>query len=268
MSRSKNRKRPQGQRARIQGPTSPKVALGYVHGEHVSAFWHDSVDDFSWDNQDIIFQKISVFSGPKVDEPRNIIAERFLESNGTHLFMVDTDVVFPKGILRHLIKMDKDIAGGLYFLGSFDGAPVKPAIFKFSEREDGTMLIGPYYDYPQGIVKVAGMGTGCMLIKREVLEVMKEARGEDHPLPWFAFGVHNNIPIGEDVGFCLTAGKIGFESWVDTTWELPHVKPRLMTSKDYVLALSNESHPYYNERNGVPIYKELIGDEHPNLNRT
>ena len=67
-----------------------------------------------------------------------------------------------------------------------------------------------------------------MLFRSRVLEGLLKVRGSNHPLPWFAHGVHNGVQVGEDIAFCLTAAKVGFQTWVDTGLVVPHVKPRFI----------------------------------------
>ena len=134
------------------------------------------------------------------------------------------------------------------------GGSVKPVIKVIEENE---ILV--LWDYPTDtLVQVAATGAACVLIKRKVAEGVWQARGKDHPMPWFAHGMHKNVQIGEDVAFCLTAGKVGYEVWVDTGLIIPHVKPRLIADGDYVISLSREDHPNYEYREKVPIYQEIL----------
>jgi hypothetical protein len=245
-----------------RAPRKPKtkVALGYCHPEKVSAIFHISV--LGMMRAYPIDSVLSVWSGPKVDQARNSIFRRWLEETDcTHLQMVDTDMGFPPDTIPRLLEHDKDIVGGLYFAGR-DRDSVTPNVRVISRREDGTGTLEPLWDYPlNSLVRVDGVGTGCMLIKREVAEEVWKARGKDHPLPWFAHGVHNGVEIGEDIAFCLTAGKVGFEVWLDTSITYPHEKPSFVTEREYVLSLSRDNHPYYDYREKVPIYQELLNDE-------
>ena len=246
--------------------SGPKVVIGYCHDDFVNAFWHASLIRVLWNEGRLISTVAAVHSGPKIDGARNDIVRQFLDTNATHLLMVDTDMILPPNIASKLLAHDKDIAGALAFIGSFHGAPVRPNLHIIVPDEDGNPTITVMYDYPvNSLVQVDGTGAACMLIKRKVIEEILLARGEDHPLPWFAYGMHNNVPIGEDIAFCLTAGKIGFETWVDTSMVIPHAKLRFLTDREYVLALSQEDHPYYDKREKVPIYKELISDGNTSL---
>lgn len=240
----------------------PSVAIGYVHPDTVSSFWHASLIALLQREWNRVPTVISVLSGPKVDSARNQVMTKWLnETNATHLLMVDTDMVLPPETIDALLKVDKDIVGGLCFSGNGFLSKLAPTIRVVREDADGNPVIDILWDYPQNtLVKCNATGAACMLIKREVAEKVLEARGPDHPLPWFAHGVHNGVEIGEDVAFCLTAGRLGFEVWVDTGLMIPHVKTRFLTDQEYVLSLSRDDHPYYNERETVPVYQEMILD--------
>ncbi len=237
------------------------VAIGYCHRAELSAYFHTSMLFLlqqEWKRKRVV-EVIAILSGPKVDSARNSIFLRWLEqTSASHLLMVDTDMQVPENVIDRLLQHDKDIVGGLAFTGTGQGSDIVPAV-RVIEEIEGTPSIQPLWDYPtNSLVQVAGIGTACMLIKREVAEAIWEARGKDHPMPWFAYGVHNGVEIGEDIAFCLTAGKIGFETWVDTGLVIPHDKHRFITDSEYVLSLTREDHPHYDLREKVPIYQELL----------
>lgn len=238
----------------------PKVAIGYCHPDMISAYFHGSLVALIR-SEARVGQVIGVFSSPKIDEARNAIVHTFLrETDATHLLMVDTDMVLPRDTVQRLLAADKDIVSGLAFVGTPERTPVRPNIVVRHTNPDETWYLAPLWDYPPGeLVKVAGCGAACMMVKREVYEGVLKARGEDHPFPWFAHGMANNTPIGEDVAFCLTAQVVGYEVWCDTGLVVPHVKSRLVDEASYVLSLNMEGHPHYTDRESVPIYKEMVG---------
>lgn len=240
-------------------PTSPKVVVGYIHPAEVSAFFMTSMLGMLGREKDRVISTIGILSGPKVDSARNKLFAHWLdETDADYLLMVDTDMVLPEDTLDILLKADKDIVGGLCFVAG-TSAHVRPTIHVITEGDDGAPLISILWDYPQNtLVKVDATGGACILVKREVAEVIRQARGKDHPMPWFAHGIHNGVEIGEDIGFCLTAGKCGFEVWVDTSLKVGHVKPRIISEPEYVAALCQDTHPHYNQRDKVPVYQEAV----------
>jgi len=243
--------------------SSVKVAIGYCHPETVSAFWHQSLLGVLRHSSDVIDNIIAIYSSPKIDSARNSIFRAWLESTeATHLFMCDTDMILPPDIIERLLSHNKRIVSGLAFCGSRHQGIILPAVM--TTEGDPPSLV-PMWEYPlNSVIPVTAVGGACLLVKRDVAEHIRDVMGEGHPLPWFAYGMHNGVEIGEDVGFCLRAAKCGYNTWVDTGLIVPHVKTDFLEESAYVLSLSKANHPHYNEREKVPIYQELV-DGHTSL---
>jgi len=235
------------------------IAIGYVHPEKVSAFFMSSLVRLLRLEGHRIEGVIAIHSGPKVDDARNQLFKEWLrKTNANRLLMVDTDMILPENTIKRLIGHNKDIVGGLCFSGGWSGT-VKPVIHRVEPDENGQARLTVVYDYPPDtLMEVDGTGGACMMISRRCAEDVWRARGEDHQMPWFAYSMHNGLRIGEDIAFCLTAQKVGYKTYVDTGLEIPHVKPTTLGEVDYVRSLLNENHPHYNQRDTVPIYRELL----------
>lgn len=208
-----------------------------------------------------IDQIIGIHSGPKVDNARNTLFATWLrETKSSRLFMVDTDMVLPQDSLSRLVSHNKDIVGGLAFTGGASPV-VRPVIHVIKENEEGQPYFDILWDYPpDSLIEVDGIGAASMLVTRRCAEAIWEARGKDHPMPWFAFGLHNGVQIGEDIGFCLTAKKVGFKTYIDTGLIAGHHKFKILGPDDYVRSLMHSSHPHYTKRGDVPIYRDLTND--------
>ncbi len=238
------------------------VAIGYCMPDKVSSYFHTSLVQLIRAEAHRVGPTIGVISGPKIDDARNKIVHAFLEeTEATHLLMVDTDQVLRRDTISRLLEADKDIVGGLIFIGASGVSPIRPnVVVSVPVGEGPEWTMEPLWEYPTDtVVQVAGVGAACMMVTREVYEKVLVARGDQHPLPWFAHGMHKGIQIGEDIAFCLTAQKIGFEVWCDTGLVIPHVKPRFIDEATYVISLNTEAHPYYNDREKVPVYQEFVG---------
>ncbi len=249
-----------GNKSKRRNPKrNPQEAIGYPHRRELSSFFHTSLIGLLQHEWNRVSTVIAVLSGPKVDAARNTIFRRWLENtDAEHMLMLDTDMVIPPHALDRLIKHDKDIVGGLAFTGAADLQSITPTI-RVVNQDDPDNPLDVLWEYPSNsLIQVVATGGACMLIKREVAEVMWEARGKDHPLPWFAHGMHNGVEIGEDVAFCLTAGKIGYEVWVDTGLLFPHEKSRFLGEEEYALSLARDDHPHHDLAEKVPIYQELF----------
>jgi len=154
-------------------------------------------------------------SGP-IHAMRNAIVLEALSLECTHLLFLDADMVYPPDTISRLLEHDKDIVGAMTFkrLPNFD-----PILFTGDHYK-----MTPIDPIPDGLVEVTATGTGCLLIKTSVFDVME--------MPWFEFGMHDNKPVGEDIAFCYRAGDAGFKIYVDTTVRTEHLT---MTRVNYNL---------------------------------
>lgn len=185
-----------------------------------------------------------VIDRQRIDKVRNAMALEALKVGADYLFMVDDDNPIPPETLVTFIEDDKDIviapilarnagANGQHALCAFyaqeykvDGKPLNlyTPITSFRDK-------GPLH-------KIDAGGTGCMLIKRTVLEKMY-SRYKEH---MFEFGdvkfkksikvngtTYDRRTMGEDVEFCERAIGLGFELWLDD-----RIRPLHLTTSNAV----------------------------------
>lgn len=168
----------------------------------------------------------------------------------THLLYVDADITFqPESVVR-MIQEDKDITGQLYPKKGINWAKIRDLAVKNPDM-DPAKLEHIAYDYvlnveggnipiQKGFIKCKYIGTGMMLIKREVLEKMIEAYPEtkytndiagynapelvNNFYALFDCIIHpeSNRYLSEDYLFCERWLKIGGEIWADITGNLTH----------------------------------------------
>lgn len=170
--------------------------------------------------------QISNVSGCSVvSRVRNIIANQFLESDAEHLFMVDSDINFNADDVLRLLAWNqtKPIVAGI-------GVARKTEKVFFSmldQDEDGNVLMDK-----MGLVRAKRVGTGFIMIRRDVFLALRE----NHP-EWAYFDQNSgktlhsffdfkSTPegyIGEDYMFCDRAREAGFSVWIDPTVKLGHM---------------------------------------------
>ncbi len=145
---------------------------------------------------------------------RNNIVKRLLKEDFTHLFFMDSDMSFPENVLSRLLQHNVDIVGGLYCVKI---PPFNTTAFVESNGKGSnwqTLMPKP----GDGLVKVHGIGTGCLLIRRTVLENL------DYPYFWYEISPDDpNDMMTEDVSFCIKAVKAGFSVFCDTSIMCGHV---------------------------------------------
>lgn len=137
------------------------------------------------------------------------------ETDYTHIVMLDADHIHPDDIVQRLARWvveDKTrlVIGGLNFRRT---APYDPCIFRFGD--DGRLY--PPIEWSQGLIPVDAMGTGCVIIARQVFEQMEP--------PWFAYGYNwanvNKYP-SEDMFFSQQCRVHDIKMYCDTTTTSPH----------------------------------------------
>lgn len=123
---------------------------------------------------------------------RNLIIERALETDCTHVLFLDDDMAFEPDILVRLLSHDKDIVTGLYYLRSY---PHPPALFdSFNGKETANIK---YLNGDRGLIPVVAAGLGCCLIKTDVFRKMEK--------PWIRLGELEADMWCDDVGFFIRA---------------------------------------------------------------
>jgi len=135
-----------------------------------------------------------------IHDNRNKIVEKALEGDYTHLFFVDSDMVFKPDVLDKFVAADKDIIGAMYNrrCGKLNETVV-------DTRYDNGLPNKPFRNF--------NAGTGCLLIKMDVFKRV--------PKPWFFFGTEQN-PKGEDIYFTEKARGLGVEVWIYPGLDIKH----------------------------------------------
>jgi len=149
-------------------------------------------------------------TGP-IDAVRNELVRQSQMINATHIFMLDTDQIYPPDIFMKLIEHDKDIVAAKVHRRRppYDPILLRGTIDKFDAVPDEEWETG-------GLVEVDATGFGCVLIKMEVFAAIEP--------PWFAFDLYNcETPIGEDIYFYDKAKKAGFNVYVDCGIKIGHI---------------------------------------------
>jgi ubiquinone/menaquinone biosynthesis C-methylase UbiE len=140
-----------------------------------------------------------------VDKARNDLVKMALKDNCDYVFFIDSDTLIPQGALNALLKMNVDIASGLYFA---KGKPYLP-VARIKEGERHFFLED--FEYNQ-IYEVQGVGMGCCLIKTEVFKKLE--------FPYFKLEWRKHegkdYQIAEDLYFCDEAIKAGFKVHLNT----------------------------------------------------
>ena len=158
-----------------------------------------------------------------VHQSRQDMTDRFLETDADYMLWIDDDNIPPEDGLIRLIENKKDIIGGLYFKRR---PPYEPLIMMKRRQGIGSERRADIYrKNTSKPFKVHSTGFGFILIKREVLEMMRAMRVAHFSM---------KVGLGEDIWFCVQAQGAGFDIWIDPNVEVGHLgEKQLITGKTY-----------------------------------
>lgn len=167
-----------------------------------------------------------------ISRSRSIRATKFLKSNADLLCFIDDDVVISAFDLTKLMwlawQQKYDVIGAAYTLKSKEnpGFAIRPLT-------DGITM---HYGKNGGIYEVKYVSTGCVVIRRDVLEKMVETETihdcEHGTRRYYPFFQHREMEVdgkwedlSEDWFFCEMARRLGYKIFVDTTVKTGHIGP-------------------------------------------
>ena len=162
---------------------------------------------------------------------RNVLVKTFLETTKAEwLLIIDADERLSIDTWNKLIETahhkDRPIVSGLVFAAFWDeGEALRPVptIYRMNE----TNGLQPIDNYPENkVIEVDAVGTGCLLIHRDVfLEMQKQStpnQGKDWA--WFVEGAIDGTYFGEDLLFSKRLKSMGYKIHAHTGAILPHHK--------------------------------------------
>ena len=193
------------------------VTIAYAHNGTVHTVFMESLL-FTLAGQEA-HVSLSGRSGLYVDNNRNLLVKEFLEvSNNDWLWMLDTDVAFPPGVLTRLLAdadpVEAPIVSALY-LGFADGQ-ARPVWYLRDEGKPFPPFRAIAEIPPQRLTRLDGVGMGCCLMHRSALERIGQVFPED-PWRWFGRDIVDTSQgpcrLGEDLSFCHRAGLAEIPIW-------------------------------------------------------
>lgn len=187
-----------------------------------------------------------------IHEGRNILIDKFMQTDAKRIIMVDDDMVIPFGNAAYINSnhqanlpveiagrvglsrllshgSEKGVVGGLYFGRHRAGKAQCSGGFE-SDAENAKFHRHEY----EGAVAQRWVGTGWIKIERWVIEKMRahidagnwpELKPENDTR-WYGYFTPLKVGVGEDVSFGVRCGKIGIQSYVDAGLECLHIGDR------------------------------------------
>lgn len=132
---------------------------------------------------------------------------------GEWLWIMGDDHRFRPDMLMKLLDHDVDLCVPIV---SRRGSPFQTVLYKSAALDGSSYLTYSWGDLTRdapkgGLVNVDAAGSAGMLIKKHVLDVIRE--------DWFEW----TKTISEDIGFCLKARKAGYSIYADTDQTMTHM---------------------------------------------
>ena len=136
-----------------------------------------------------------LFNESLITRARNYLVDEFVNrSDCTHLLFLDSDINFNPQDVIAMLALDKDVIGGPYPKKAVKWKNIKTAILKNPEIDIGDLekLAGDFVFNPvQGTsqfsvsdpLEVMEIGTGFMMVKRQVFEKMAKEYPQIHYKP-------------------------------------------------------------------------------------
>lgn len=153
---------------------------------------------------------LMVFQGALVDRARNYLVEKMLghSMEPTHLLFLDADILVQPDTLVKLLAHQKLIVSALYRKRL---PPYEPMAFRKERKR-----FRPVSLKGRALQSVDVVGSGCLLIRRDVLESIRP--------PWFTSDWRREGHLSEDFSFCEKAKKAGFDIYVDLASPVAHME--------------------------------------------
>lgn len=212
----------------VGASATPRVFIAVPIMFHVDPHHFDCVVNFLVHKQPFRYQYARLVGDSDISRARNNLTAGFLKSDCTHLLFIDSDLVFDAAHVQRMLSHDLDIVGGFY---------PKKKQSEIAEWVYNCKVPPPPMD-ERRLTEVNYMGTGFLMIKREVIETMIEKLGEqliyevDDAAGMVNFDIWRRgvyqYPDGrrryltEDWYFCQTAIDLGFKVYGDNGVILKH----------------------------------------------
>jgi hypothetical protein len=165
--------------------------------------WHETATQISHLRPTYYREKLSVAS------VRNKIVHDFLNDKlggggQDLLFMCDDDVIPPHQQWAEVMAAGPfDVVGAPVPMSKLPDLPV--ILNCFTRNEDGNWITAQHRFSEKGYDEVDAVGTGLIMIRREVLEHPDMVRPFEQTLT-----DEGTIKVGQDINFCIRAKKAGF----------------------------------------------------------
>ncbi len=227
-----------------------------MYGGNCSGFYTKSVIDLigilnNYGIRNIFF---SLFNESLITRARNYCADEFMRSDFTDLLFIDSDIEFnPMDVIAMMqLSEDKEkgIIGGPYPKKSISWEKIKRAVdMGFADKNPflleeyaGDFVFNPVKNGEHRLdepLEVLEIGTGFMLIRKDVFEIWNKQRsnylyypdhvrsknfdGDRKIMAYFQDPILNDRHLSEDYFFCQESRQLGLAIWICPWMNINHI---------------------------------------------
>lgn len=248
----------------------------------------------------IPFEIMTIGNESLIPRARNGIVSKFMADNdATHLMFIDADITYQWQSIIKLVLLDKDLSGGCYPKKMINWDKVKHNLKTEPEIDDGLLMaksvdyvFNPIYRQEKmadgrmkltstvsnNMIKVKDIGTGFMMIKKNVIEILmykyeelqyknnvagyQTKDNDEYFFTLFDTEIDpvSKVYLSEDYLFCKRWRETGGECWMDLSCCLNHTG--IMDFKGAIsttigqLDMMNKDYKMISERNNKEAKKQ------------
>ena len=163
--------------------------------------------------------------GSLIHTSREKLASIAIEQGVDYIFWLDSDMMFPTGVLRHMLKTIDEIEGDAILSGVYYRrvAPFAPVVYDALDLSGPTAKWTDSKEIPKDqLFEVQGFGFGCVLAPTDAfMDVMAKYGTMFSPING----------SGEDLSFCWRARQLGWKLYCDSRIHLGHVAHYIVTEE-------------------------------------
>jgi hypothetical protein len=176
--------------------------------------------------RNIVFDQQIVFGGSVVTAARTSVANKFLESKATHLFWIDSDIVWTADDFLTILALSTE----LECVGATYPSKEMPPKFMLNVLDKTAEMV----TNDHGCFEMKGFGLGFTCVQRKVIEQLAEKApklifpGSPDPIPhMFREDSDNGAFRGEDMAFFADVRELGYKVNLFPHINLGHVGPHV-----------------------------------------
>jgi hypothetical protein len=175
--------------------------------------------------------------GPLVHHSRTSLVHRFMESNYSHLFQIDSDIIWKASDFLKALALSTKME---VVCATYPAKTDNPIFFVRTDSPDGVVESNEY-----GCLPIRGAGLGFTVTQRKVIEALYSVapkryyHGYKEPIPRVFRCDEDGLDArGEDMAFFADIRKLGYKVHLDPTISLGHIG-----SKVYSASVANHIVP-------------------------